>query len=174
MISLPREEGWKVWDKFWNEATEEFFKVEDVQDYSDEDNNQKGSLAAWMRGDKIESLRIISKNKSKWAEQTSTKPIRKIRIHVVDKPYTEYLKWEIEHYKLVNIPLGKEEVYLVDRNDVPGYSLGDFMMFDSKRVTQSNYSAGGRMQSMNVYNEGESITEFLNAKTHLMKYAKRL
>jgi len=173
MITLPREEGWKIWDDFWNAATEEFFKVEDVQDYSEEDNDQMSSLHTWLRGDKEAALEMIHHNKSEWAEQTSSKPITKIRIHVVDEPYSEYLQWEIEHYKLVNIPLGKERVYLVNRKDVPGYALGDFMMFDEKIVTTSHYSTKGRMETMGIYRD-EPIDEYLAAKALLMKYAQEI
>lgn len=173
MITLPRKEGWAVWGDFWKGASVEFFKVEDIQDYSEEDNDQMSSLHLWLRGDKQAALDLIRAKKSEWAEQTSSKPITKIRIHVVDGPYSEYLQWEIEHYKMVNVPLGKERVYLVNRKDVPDYKLGDFMMFDDRKVTRSHYSPGGRMETMDIY-QNEPIDEFLAAKEMLMKYAKEL
>jgi hypothetical protein len=170
MISLSRDEGLKVWERFWDEATFEFFKVEDIQDYADEHNDQKGSLSLWLKGKKEASIRFIQNHKNAWADQTSSKNISKIRIHVVDEPYSEYLKWEIEHYKIVNIPLGKENVYLVNRKDVPGYNQGDFMMFDQKRVTKSNYSTKGVLTGMDIY-ENEPIEQFRKAKELLLKYA---
>ncbi|HEY8992510.1 MAG TPA: hypothetical protein VIM37_01525 [Candidatus Microsaccharimonas sp.] len=173
MISLPREKAWEKWDEFWNEANKEFFKVEDIQDYTAEDNDQKSSLHLWLDGHKRASIDTIYRNKSEWAEQTSSKDIRKIRVHVVDEPYTEYLKWEIEHYKIVNIPLGKERTFLVNRKDVPNYVLGDFMMFDDRDVTKSHYSLEGRMESMDIY-ENESIEKFITAKAQLMQFAKEI
>ncbi|MDB5179609.1 MAG: hypothetical protein JWN12_241 [Candidatus Saccharibacteria bacterium] len=173
MINLLREKAWEKWDEFWNEANDEFFKVEDIQDYTAEDNDQKSSLHLWLEGNKQASLDMIRSNKNEWAEQTSLKNIRKIRVHIVDEPYTEYLKWEIEHYKIVNIPLGKERTYLVNRKDVPDYDLGDFMMFDGKKVTRSHYSTEGRMESMDIY-ENESIDRFITAKARLMQYAKEV
>lgn len=170
MIFLSREQCYKEWNRFWDEAQIEFFKVEDVQDYSGEDTQQDGSLQLWMKGDKEAALDLIRTNRNEWAEQTSAKPITKIRIHVVDEPYCEYLKWEIEHYKLVNIPLGKERTFLVNREDVPDYNLGDFMLFDGTRVTKSHYSAVGRLEGMDIY-ENEPIDEFLAARELLMKYA---
>jgi hypothetical protein len=170
MISLNRIEGLNVWDSFWDAATFEFFKVEDIQDYADESNDQQSSLNLWMQGDKDAALKLIHANKNEWAKQTGSKNISKIRIHVVDEPYAEYLKWEIEHYKIVNIPLGKEKVYLVNRKHVPNYNLGDFMMFDQSKVTKSNYSTNGILQGMDIY-EDEPIEKFLTAKELIMSHA---
>ena len=174
MIHLSREAGFKVWDSFWDETEDEFFKVEDIQDYSgEEDEEWSSSWSLWRRGAKEASLAAIRVHKNEWAEQMGVRLFRKIRVHVVDEPFTENLKWEIEHYKLVNIPLADEQVYLVNRKDVPGYNLGDFMMFDEKRVTKSNYSKSGRLESMDIY-ENEPIQEFMAAKELLMRHAKEI
>jgi hypothetical protein len=173
MINLPRGQGDETWRRFWDDAKTEFFKVENLQDYTGEENDQQSSLHLWLQGDKEASLRLIQENNSKWAEQTSSKAIAKIRIHIVDEIYTEYLKWEIEHYKLVNIPLGKEQVFLVKRSLVPNYQLGDFMMFDSKKVVRNHYSLTGRMESRDFY-ENEAIDDFLIARSLLMKHANEI
>lgn len=170
MIKLSRADGLRVWDRFWDNAKFEFFKVEDLQDYADEKIDRQSSLGLWLGGDKKAALDYIQRNKSEWAEQTRSKNITKIRVHVVDEPFSEYLQWEIEHYRLVNIPLGHERVYLVPRTAVPDYTLGDFMLFDQRSVTKSSYSASGRLQGMDIY-ENEPISEFLEAKTLLMQYA---
>jgi hypothetical protein len=173
MQTLPRDHALEKWDHLWANMTSEFFKVEDLQNYSDEDNAKKGSLGAWLNGDKERALEIMRNEKNAWAQQTRANSARKIRIHVVDEPYTEYLKWELEHYKNINIPLGDEEVYLVNRTNVPDYNLGDFMMFDENAVSDSLYNESGYMVSMDFY-ENEPIDKFLAAKQLLMKHARRL
>lgn len=173
MIALPRETALQYWDKFWNEMTGEFFKVEDLQSYADEKTEQQSSLSLWLAGERDASLTAMQAHQSEWAAHAASKKVRKVRIHVVDEPYSEYLRWEIAHYRMINIPLGGEEVFLVNRVDVPEYDLGDFMMFDERRVTKSNYSEGGRLESMDIYQD-ELIQKFMDAKRLLLKFAKRV
>lgn len=173
MINLSRDKALQVWGTFWDDMTDEFFKVEDLQEYADEQSEQQSSLSLWLRGDKEAALEAIRAHQAEWSEQTRTKRAHKIRVHVIDEPLSEYLQWEIEHYKLVNIPLGGEEVYLVNRRDVPEYDLGDFMMFDTKKVAKSHYSSGGYLESMDLY-DGESVQAFIDAKQLLLQFAQKV
>ncbi|MFH0937030.1 MAG: hypothetical protein V1808_01930 [Candidatus Daviesbacteria bacterium] len=128
MITLPRGENDKLWLKFWQETRKEWFKVEALQDYSGEDFGP--SLKAWLEGNKEKSIELMIKEigQEGWVEMARKAPFKKIRIHIVEKPYTPYLEWEIEHYKHVNIPLAGEEVYLVNKNQVSDLDIpnGDF------------------------------------------------
>lgn len=175
MITLPKKEASEVWERFWNEAQEEFFKVESLQEYKEEDNS---SLEEWLRGNREKSAEVMTSEDSyiqEWVKKLRLKEgFRKIRVHIIEKPLTPYLEWEIAHYKNISIPLAGEEVWLVEKSDVPDYELGDFMMFDERRVTDSMYSEEGELLSMDIYDEGEDISKFTEAKEYLLKKAYRL
>ncbi|MGH7157003.1 MAG: DUF6879 family protein [Candidatus Saccharimonadales bacterium] len=50
MKTLPRRQAGELWGKHWNEMSQEWFKLEVLQDYSAEDAGP--SLDAWLEGDK--------------------------------------------------------------------------------------------------------------------------
>ena len=175
MITLPRGKYTKLWNKFWGETKKEWFKVEVLQDYSYEDSGP--SLKAWLKGDKEKSIRLMMEkiDSNEWVKMAGKKPFKKIRIHIVEKPYTPYLEWEIEAYKHINIPLVKEEVYLIDKNNVLDLELpdGDFMIFDQKRVVRNYYDKSGKAYQMDFYNEGEDIGQFLFLRKKLIQRVRK-
>jgi len=172
MITLTRSRALKEWDKFWDQTKKEWFKVEMLQDYSSEDVGP--SLNAWLSGHKKKSIQLmlVDKNEREWAEQTKKASFKKIRIHIVQKPYTPYLEWEIEHYKNLNIPLGGEEVYLIDRKDVKDLNLpdGDFVIFDKISVVRNYYNSKGKVYKMDFYEKkrNDDIDEFLTIREKLL------
>lgn len=175
MKYLKRDEALKQWNIYWDEATTEFFKVEAVQDYRAEEIAQSPSYEAWAKGDKNKSLALIKNNKNEWAKQAREKPILKRRIHIAKKPYTSYLEWEIMHYKLVNIPLGNEKVYLVNVDDINEQVIpGDFMIFDNERVANSHYDNTGKMTGMDFYDKGEDISKFIQLKDFLLSKSEEI
>ena len=173
MKRLYLDEAFDAWDKLWDKTTKEFFKVEDLQNYVDEQEEKHSSIRLWLSGDKEGSIKEMLTHKEEWAIETQERPIRKIRIHIVEYPLSKYLEWEIMHYKLINIPYGGEEVYLVDRKDVPNYNLGDYMMFDEMNAVKSNYASGNYLESFDIY-ENEPIQQFKDAKKLLMQFAKKI
>jgi len=175
MISLPRDQADTVWQKYWDDMRSEWFKVELLQDYSGEDDNQ--SLRLWLRGDKAAAIRAMSAAEfGEWPKFCRSNPAKKVRLHVVEWPLSAYLEWEIELYKRRNIPEAKEAIHLVDRSDLPNLDLpnADFTIFDGQRVTKASYDTGGRMVSMDFYNEADDISVFLGLKEKLLKHATLL
>ncbi len=177
MITLPRAEALKYWNKFWNETKQEWFKVEVLQDYTPEDMGP--SLKAWLEGNKKQSVQLMLKDADEkdWVKRTKSVHFEKIRIHIVKEPYTPYLEWEIEHYKHLNIPLGNERVYLVNKKDLGNLKLsdGDFMIFDQKRVAR-NYYNSGHVYQMDFYDldQGDDINQFLTFREKLLKQVSKL
>lgn len=176
MITLSRGEDTKVWKKFWNETKKEWFKVEVLQDYSGEDSGP--SLQAWLKGEKEKSIRLMTEeiNSNRWVKMAGKKPFRKIRIHLVEKPYTPYLEWEIKAYKNINIPFAKEKVYLLNKKRVSNLDIpdGDFMIFDQKRVARNYYDKSGRGYKTDFYEESKDITKFLLLRKKLLKLVLKL
>lgn len=175
MKSLQRDAAFKFWDTYWDEARHEFFKVETVQDYGSEEAVWSPSYVAWVNGDKETSIELLKQGATEWSTQTHEKPILKRRIHIVQEPYTSYLEWEIMHYKLINIPLGDEKVYLLDLEEIKNVVIpGDFMIFDNKRVANSHYNQSGIMTSMDFYDRDEDISNFIKLKDLLLGKATEL
>ncbi len=176
MFTLSREKHTKLWNKFWGETKKEWFKVEVLQDYSYEDSGP--SLKTWLKRDKEKSVRFMMRkiDSNEWVKMAGKVHFRKIRIHIVEKPYTPYLKWEIEVYKHINIPLAKEEVYLIDKNNVLDLDLpdGDFMIFDQKRVVRNYYDKSGKAYKMDFYEANDDITKFLFLRKKLLGVVSKL
>lgn len=156
---------------------EEWFKVELLQDYGGEDDTP--SLQAWLKGDKEKSLELLDKwaadPNDPWVEDIQKKSdVRKTRIHVVEYPYTPYLEWEVEVYKRRNIPVAKENIYLVAKDKVKYLKLpnGDFCIFDRKRVARNYYDPKGKAYQVDYYEESDDISQFLKFREELLKLAK--
>lgn len=171
MRELPREQANVVWDEFWDAMESEWFKVEVLQDYSGEDAGE--SLSSWMAGDRERSIALLRSESNPWTDDCRKKVesgVKLTRIHVVDYPLSDYIQWEIEVYKNRNIPLGMEEVYLLDRKDIasPDLPAGDVMMFDQKNVVVGNYDEDGYAVTQTVYDQNDDISRFLELRTKLL------
>lgn len=166
MKKIKRNPSEKVWQKLWEEMQEEFFKVEILQ-YYDEDNSN--SLREWLAGNKEKSIAFAKKEFKPWA--IGKEKVRKIRIHIVETPITPYLEWEIEMYKLINIPLVGEEVYLLDKKQIKNIDLpkGDILIFDKKKVIANHYDSKGYFLSADVYDENDNISKFIELRESLLK-----
>jgi hypothetical protein len=173
MKTVNRNESGQVWNNFWNETREEVFKVEVLQDYSGEDEGL--SLAAWLSGNKKLSLQLLGEEfkDNEWAKQFAVKSIKKIRIHIVDQPYTPYLEWEFELYKRFNIPKWGEQVFVVNKGDISNLDIpdGDFWIFDNKKVIRYHYKVS-KVYSADIFDEKDDIDYFLFLKEKLIKVAK--
>jgi hypothetical protein len=169
MKTLNRQEAHGEFNRLWNQLESEWFKVEVLQDYSGEDGGN--SLTAWFNKDKEEAIRLLKKDaeNNNWVKANKDKKFVSKRIHIVEEPYSEYLLWEIEHYKLINIPLAGEEVFMVNKNDVKDLGIpdGDFMIFDNKRIIRNYYTQDGKMYKADFYDESDDVSMFLELKSKL-------
>lgn len=173
MITLAREEAFVKWQQLWDAARVEFFKVEALQHYDGETIPQTPSYREWLVGNRQKSLELMRESASDWAKQCANRPeINKVRIHIVAKPYNPYIEWEIEHYKISNIPLGGEKVSLIDEAVIDdGTYKGDFMVFDDTFVADSHYDESGKMYEMDFYDENDDITKFIKSKNFLLQHS---
>lgn len=95
---------------------------------------------------KQRSINLIKETDySKWVEDCQKKlkqGVKLTRIHLVEEPYSSYIEWELQHYKLVNIPKCGEKVYLVNRLEIVDLEFpnSDIMIFDKKRVVVNTYN----------------------------------
>ena len=170
MKIVDREGQGKYWDKYWKQVKKDFFKVEVLQ-YYEEDVSP--SLVAWLKGDKEKALILLEKEAIEvedWAK--GKKKVKKVRVHVVDLPLTDYLQWEIEWYKRVNIPRVGEKVYIIDNKKIKHLDLpdGDFMIFDNGNVIKNTYDNKGWCTGAEIY-EGSEVGKFVDFKKAIMEFA---
>ncbi len=173
MKTILRTAANKIWDRFFEEAKTELFKAEVLQDYYGEDKGP--SLDAWLAGDKAKSKKLLiadSKTYADFFSNLEAKPVRKIWTHVVKKPYTPYMQWELEAYKLDTAKV--TELYLVPSDRVVDLDIpdGDFWIFDQKRVIRWHYK-NTQVISGDVYDESDDIGYFLKLRENFLKYGER-
>ncbi len=177
MKTLDRNNALKLWDKYWQDMKQEWFKIEVLQDYTGEDDSP--SLRAWLAGDKEQSLALLKRaTHNDWLEMCREKHNAGVlmrRIRIIEKPYTLYTEWEVEFYKHVNIP-GGEQIFVVEKQDVADIDLpsGDLMMFDNRRVAVCAYDTIGRVTRQAFYDENDDITKFMQLKHDLLALARPL
>ena len=177
MKTFDRSEAHDLWDHYWYDMKQEWFKIEVLQDYTGEDDSP--SLRAWLAGNKEESLTLLRQTThSGWRDRCQEKHAAGVlmrRIRIIQKPLYPYTEWEIEFYKHINVPSG-EQVFIIDKQEATNLDLpsGDLMMFDNKRVVICSYDKTGRVARKTFYDENDDITSFLQLKHDLLALARPL
>lgn len=175
MKTLPRDKASALFDQYWDRLKHEWFKLEVLQDYSGEDFGP--SLRAWLAGDQKKSIRLMRESADKtWVADCQHKVksgIKLVRVHIIEKPLTPYLEWELEYYQRINKALCGENVYLVHKPatatlDIPP---GDMIIFDNEVAAINQYDSSGKMTSQDFY-DNDDISPFLELKSELLKLAK--
>lgn len=174
MQTLNREEAEKMFERFWDEMSQEFFKIEVLQDYTGEDAGP--AMDAWMAGDKERARELMREEAKEFVELGKQKSaVSKTRVHVVETPHTPYMEYELAHYRVVNVPLVGEEVYIVPKVRVSDLPIpdGDVLIFDQKRAVKFSYTLAGRMIAADIYDvaDGDDISRFLSLREALLARA---
>ena len=166
MRRINRAEQDPTFSKFWSEMTKDFFKVEVLQNYAEDWGE---SYKAWLDGDK-EKARELLKKEPGWQE--GKEKVNKIRVHIVEEPLTTYLEWEIEYYKLVNIPKVGEKVFLLDKSEIKAdlkIPKGDILIFDKKKVIENIYNNNGLSTGSKIYENPEELKPFLELRDIILR-----
>lgn len=177
MKILPRNQARKVWDRYWADMKQEWFKIEVLQDYTGEDDSP--SLRAWLAGDRQKSLDLLKQTTHQgWSERCKQKHDQGVlmrRIRVIEEPLTPYTEWELEFYQHINIPNG-ERLFTINKQATEHMNLpsGDLMMFDNQRAVVCAYDKTGRVTQQTFYDEGDDIAPFLQLKHDFLALARPL
>lgn len=167
MISLARSLG-EMFDVFEREA----FRLETLDDYS-----QSGSTDAY---------RAFAEGQSKpfdynadWLDEVRgyvSSGLRLYRVHVLSRPLTPYLRFELEWGYTTNAMAG-EEFFILDvtdrENPLPD-AAGDFWLFDSATPVPMHYTPDGEFLGADVLPDDQSA-EFVvyrdTALAHAVPFA---
>ncbi len=176
MITLPisEEERQGIFNQFLHATRHGAFKTEVLQDYYELDACP--SLDAWLAGEHKKSLELmLADGPNEWQLAYGQLQVKKTRVHVVERPYSPYIEWEIEGYKRVLAQATGEDIRLVDQDELGQRWLpdGDFWIFDDDRVIQYHYE-GTHTVSADVYDTGDDISKFLELRESLIAKSKPL
>ena len=178
MITLPAAQQDELWDKYWHEMANEWFKLEVLQDYTGEDDGS--SLRAWLKGDKNRSIELLrTDDDPEFTRECCAKRdqgVKLTRIHMIEEPPSPYMLWELEYYKYISIPLRSEQVSIIHKADVAALDLpdGDLMIFDGRRAIENSYDKTGRMVQANFYDERDDLSQFIKLKKALESRSRPL
>lgn len=173
MRHLSLLDALKTFDEMFDSAQQELFKIEVLQDYSAVD--MCPSLQTWLDGDEklSRSLGKNDKNIINYRNKCLRSPAGIERIHIVKKPYTRYLNWEIAVcYKDSLIAHGAESISLVEANQLKDVGLpkGDLWIFDNTCVLQWEYEdSTGKTSGAQIWDKADddNIEYFLELSAYI-------
>lgn len=174
MKQVSLEEASDAWDKFFAKAKTSVFKCEVLQDYTAVDMGP--SLQAWYDGDKERSVKLMieADRTNQWMETYLSRDIRKTRVHIVQKPYTPYLEWEIECYRYGH---KGEDIFLTSKDKLGGIKIpaGDFWIFDDSAAIEYVYEGPqGLPVGGYIYPPGSDISHLYSVQEEALRLGVRV
>jgi hypothetical protein len=163
-------------DVLWSSLAERVVKVERRQSYQEPGNPSYEALLAgdWERAVAL-AAHTHDEDKQTYAELRE-KGVEFLRLRVVDPPLTDYLRWELEHYKVTS-SLG-EDVRVVRLSDVAELDarvgLSDFLLFDHTAAMIHDYGTDGLLRGGWLTNSSVPVREISEIVTALTARAMPL
>ncbi|OMI33627.1 DUF6879 family protein [Streptomyces sparsogenes] len=153
-----------LFDSFQREA----FRLETLNDYSK--SGSVDAYHAYLAGEPqpedynagwVEELRSHTENGK-----------RVYRVHILSRPLTDYLCFELGWGYRKNMT-GGEEFFILDVTDKPNPLTGvpDFWCFDSESVAVMNYDGAGKYLSSEIL-EPERVAEFTRYRDTALTHAE--
>lgn len=143
-MSIPPEDFDKLFRTFERDA----FRLETLDDYS-----QSGGVDAY-RAFLAGEAQPESYKSAAWVttvRNATGAGKRMYRVHVVSRPLTDYLRFELGWGYVRNQAAG-EEFYILDTTEQPNplADVPDFWMFDESSVISMRYDDGGKFLGADV------------------------
>lgn len=144
---------------YFNTFKKSAFRVETLQKYNV--NEEQEGFANFLNHGILDNnlnndwYDIIKKAKNRGASIT--------RVHLIKLPLTDYLRFEIELYKL-NEKYGEEIFILIDNQTEK--QINDFWLFDDEFVLDMQYSDDGKF--IDWKERKDNINDFINIKNNLL------
>jgi hypothetical protein len=164
------------YDEHWARIRCEFFKLETLQLYADDYSPGFRDYAIGDIGDGelVRRLRAaMAAEPDPWREKVRVEGLCYNRVHVVDLPLSQYLRYEINSYR-ISAELG-ERIFLITRADAcalaPQVPIGDFIMFDSGVVLAQYYDESGTWLYTDLLEDPQEVAGYVSFKTALLQRA---
>nr|VFJ96491.1 MAG: hypothetical protein BECKH772B_GA0070898_1009215 [Candidatus Kentron sp. H]VFK02427.1 MAG: hypothetical protein BECKH772C_GA0070978_1009015 [Candidatus Kentron sp. H]VFK04039.1 MAG: hypothetical protein BECKH772A_GA0070896_103752 [Candidatus Kentron sp. H] len=153
-------EFFQAFDDPFEKCRCQILKLETRQTYREPGN---ASYEAMLRGDLDLSLQLlpeIRKEDDELYDFLRQKKVDFIRCRSVIRPLSEYLKWEIESYKL-NETKG-ERIYFSDHSELfVSYAQHDFMAFDRFGAMIHDYDEAGEIRGGWTIRDSEMVDQLI-------------
>jgi len=136
-------------EQLLHSAKAQVFKLELLDSYSDAFDDERHELNYYAsNGEEISGNRLYNSNGAWYStiKKLTESKVKFMRLHVVTQPLTQYLRFEIESYK-ISQKMG-EEIFFLDRNVYESMKkrtrleMKDFMIFDYDNILFNNFEAG--------------------------------
>jgi len=173
MKRLEKNELQPIFSTHWSELQDEFFKLETLQHYIEEEVE---SYNLYLRGRKNEARKLLQKAISSQAplyENTRNRGVSMLRLHIVDLPLSPYISYELESYK-ISRRFG-EEIYFVTTETVDTIDTvtppQDLLMFDERFIILHSYDRDGFLQYSDLLEDPSEVQPFVTLKKQLLAEA---
>ena len=154
----------ELFDTFEREA----FRLETLDDYGKSGNIDayRAFLAGGQQSDDYNAS---------WVEEVRShtgKGKRVYRVHILSRPLTDYLRFELGWGYRKNMS-GGEEFFILDTTDRPSplENVPDFWFFDSETVAVMNYDETGKFVGSDVL-PSERTAEFIRHRDTALAHAE--
>ena len=156
-------------DQLWDHSRREIFRLETLPVYDVPE--EAASVAAFLRG---ETLPVRTPDTSPWLRRladTVARGVRLYRVHIVDLPLTDYLRYELVSYRS-SMAAGME-TYIADRDRHPDLAglTKDFWMFDEQHVAVMRYDPQGHPLGPEP---GDDVAKYVAGRDAAMTHAVSL
>lgn len=151
------EEFDKIFDKTWKKVKKSFCKLEVEQYYECDIDEAYYDFV----NNKYEKLiqNLINYSKEDWPKEL--KKLNTKRLHILEKPLTDYIKYEMYYY-LINENNGENIRCITDYKLLDG--LTDFIIFDDKEIIINIHDAFGLHLYSYYYKDNSDLIKKLLIK----------
>ncbi|MEU2791430.1 DUF6879 family protein [Streptomyces sp. NPDC007100] len=151
-MNISTDEFGKLFTTFEREA----FRLETLDDYSGSSNPEM--IRAFLAGEPQPA-----EYNQQWVDDVRANTEagkRMYRVHVVSRPLTDYLRFELGWGYVKNQAAG-EEFFILDTTDQenPVSGVPDFWMFDDSQVASMNYVENGKFLGAELQSDASEWRE---------------
>ncbi|WP_030662432.1 DUF6879 family protein [Streptomyces rimosus] len=154
-MNISTDEFGKLFTTFEREA----FRLEALDDYSGSSNPEM--IRAFLAGEPQPA-----EYNQQWVDDVRANTEagkRMYRVHVVSRPLTDYLRFELGWGYVKNQAAG-EEFFILDATDRdnPVSGVPDFWMFDESQIASMNYGENGKFLGAELQADASQWLEIRN------------
>jgi hypothetical protein len=138
-----------VFDTLWRKLKKRFFKLECEQFYNVPDDPCFRAYQAGDIGTATRLFRASLKEDYKYLDDIARKNLDYTRVHVLEKPLSEYILFELKTYE-VSACYG-QRVFLIENQFAQELGMqeqADFMIFDSYALLVLKYDSSGSREEV--------------------------
>lgn len=178
MKTLNLNELDDVFSIYWSSLQIEFFKLETLQAYSVDD--EKEIIQQYYSGNFEQTRTLINQlfaNQSEFYISAKERNISILRLHIVEVPFSSYLHYELEAYKVAE-QYG-EKIYFINKKfveNIPSLPIEpqDFLLFDDRNIILNRFSEQGCYINSEVSESSDEILPYVRLKNALLRHSVAL